>query len=115
MTPSEKKEYARLLCQELYNLIDAHNSITVKLTSVWDSLEVTWWQRILFFVAKRIAGKGIQSDMKLAKTIEQTKSRLDMEGEDTVDKFIVDLKGCIADQKRNIHRTKTQLERLQKL
>ena len=118
MTPPEKKEYARSLCQELYNLIDEHNGIMVRLTDVLDNLEMRWWQRILFFLVKRIAGKGIRNDMKLVQSIEQTKSHLDVEGEDAsedmVDNFIVDLKKCIADQKRHIHQAKMQLARLQR-
>ena len=118
MTLSEKKEYARSLCQELYNLIDTHSSILVEITGVLDNFEMTWWQRILFFLAKRSAGRGVRSDMKLVKIIERTKSRLDMDGEDAdedmVDNFIVDLKGCIEDQKGYIDQAKTQLAELKK-
>ena len=119
MTPSEKREYALSLCQELYNLIDAHNGILVELTDAWENFEMTWRQRILFFLIKRAAGKIIQSDMKLVQAIENEKSRLNMDGENVeegkVDEFIVELKECIADQKSHMHKTKTQLARLQEL
>ena len=118
MTLSEKKEYALSLCQELYNLIDTHNGILVEITEVLDNLEMTWWQRILFFIAKWSAGRGIKSDMKLVKIVERSKSALNMDGEDVdedkVDNFIADLKRCIADQKHHIHQAKEKLAELQK-
>ena len=118
MTLSEKREYALSLCREFYNLVDTHSSILVEVADALNNFEMTWRQRILFFLIKLTASKGIQSDMKLVKTIERTKSRLIMDGEDVeedkVDEFIVEVKKCIAQQKSHIHKTKTQLERLQK-
>ena len=102
----------------LYSLVDAHNGILVEIIAVLDNLEMTWWQRILFFIAKRSAGRGIRKDMNLVKKVERAKSALDMDGEDVnediVDHFIADLKVCIADQKQRIHQAKTQLAELQK-
>ena len=118
MTPSEKREYALSLCRELYSLVDAHNGIVIEFTDALNNFEMGWRERILFFLTKLTARKGIQSDMKLVKTIEHEKSRLITDGEDVkeykVDEFIVDLKKCIADKKHHIHQTKTQLARLQK-
>ena len=118
MTLSEKKEYARSLCQELYNLIDMDNDIAVRLTRALETFKMTWRQRIVFFLAKRAAGRSIQRDMKLVKRIELAKSALDMDSEDVnedkVDHFIADLELCIANQKSHIRQGKTQLEELQK-
>ena len=47
MTLSKKKEYARSFCQELYNLIDAHHDITVRLTEALATFEMAFCQRIL--------------------------------------------------------------------